>query len=243
MHFWASVISFFDRNPLKTCDATRPHVSATHISCPVRKDQHCKFVCDQTLTLLLEAKGEVKVKSYVLLSYLVSWANHNYLVLDFSEALLSLMRKKRLSSSSVCTEPHAASALASILTAQTVSCSTAENSQSFLWETWQPLGTSSRSTLLPACSQAASPESPDSPSLLSLGTVTLPSPWALTWGCSPCGSTVAQWALGQSLQGSNVWMGSVCAELLIHLCVQSQYPQAEANQKLRVACEDWMVTF
>lgn len=176
MHFWVSATSCFERNPLKTCDAIRPHVSATHVSCPVRQDQHCEFVCDQPLTLNNTDWRQKEKWGFGHMSCLATqclWANHNHPVLDFAEVLLSLMRKKRLSSSSVCVGPHAASVLTSRLTAQTASCSTAENAAKV------------------SCGKAGSPQEPSPGPPCSLPVARQPAqspltgPHSLAWDCDP----------------------------------------------------------
>lgn len=94
-------------------------------------------------------------------------------MLDFPEALLSLMRKKRLSSSSVFIGPHAASALTSRLTAYTVSCSTAENAAEV------------------SCGKAGSPQEPLPGPPCSLSVARQPAespltaPHSLAWDCDP----------------------------------------------------------
>lgn len=117
-------------------------VSYPH-SCPVRQGQHCKFMCViRPWPSFWRQKEKWGLSHTSCLATHCLWTNHNHPVLDFPEALLSLMRKKRLSSSSLCTGPHAASALASRLTAQTASCSTAENTSKF------------------SCGKAGSPQEP-----------------------------------------------------------------------------------
>lgn len=129
------------------------------------------------------------------------------------------MRKKRLSPFSVCIEAGCSCINIQIYSPHIIMWHSRKCSHGFLWGSWQPSGSPSRTSSLPACSQT----------MASLAV------WhSLAWDCSSGGSPVVLQTLGLSLQGSNVWlMGGVCAKLLKHLRVQKPLSSSWGNSEVK----------